>query len=133
MKKALIIIILFIFPIIVNAKDFAQNAKSAILIENSTGKVIFEKNSNERLAPASMTKIMTLLLTMEAIDDKKISYDSLVPISENAAKMGGSQMFLDANTNVKVEELLKGLSIASANELAVSIKQSHLLKEEIII
>ena len=125
MKKIIIFIVsFFIFLGVVSAEEFASNAKSAILMEYSTGKVLYEKNSNERLAPASMTKVMTMLLTMEAIDDGKISMDSVVTISENAAKMGGSQMFLDANSNIKVKELLKGLSIASANDAAVALAET---------
>lgn len=125
MKKIIIFIVsFFIFLGVVSAEEFASNAKSAILMEYSTGKILYEKNSNERLAPASMTKVMTMLLTMEAIDDGKISMDSVVTISENAAKMGGSQMFLEANSNIKLQELIKGLSIASANDAAVALAET---------
>lgn len=125
MKKILLFIFSFFFlTTFVLAEEFASNAKSAVLMEFSTGKILYEKNSNEKLAPASMTKVMTLLLTMEAIDSGKISMDTPVTISINAANMGGSQMFLDANSTVKVEELIKGVSIASANDAAVALAET---------
>ncbi len=125
MKKIIIgLCLFFLFVVKVNATEFASDAKSAILIEYSTGKVLYEKNSNERLAPASMTKIMTMLLLMEKIEEGKISFDSVANISSNAAAMGGSQMFLEENSSVKVSELLKGISIASANDAAVAIAES---------
>jgi D-alanyl-D-alanine carboxypeptidase (penicillin-binding protein 5/6) len=125
LKKIIIGLCLFFLLVVsVNATEFASDAKSAILIEYSTGKVLYEKNSNERLAPASMTKIMTMLLLMEKIEEGKISFDSVANISSNAAAMGGSQMFLEENSSVKVSELLKGISIASANDAAVAIAES---------
>ena len=124
MKKLLFLIFLLFIGIKVNAQELTMGAKSSILMEYSTGKVLYEKNSNERLAPASMTKIMTMLLTMEAIDEGKLSFDTMVNISSNAAAMGGSQMFLEANTSVRLEELLKGISIASANDAAVAIAEA---------
>lgn len=125
MKKILFaFILLFTFNIIVKAQDFASNAKSAILMEYSTGKILYEKNSNERLAPASMTKVMTMILVMDAIDQGKLNYDSDINISLNASNMGGSQMFLEANSTVKLKELLKGLSIASANDAAVALAEA---------
>ena len=118
-------IISFILLIgICKAEVFAPNAKSAILMEYSTGKVLYENNANERLSPASMTKIMTMLLTMEAIDSGKVSLDSMFNISINASNMGGSQMFLEANTQIRLEELLKGLAVASANDAAVAIAEN---------
>ena len=134
LKKVLFTILcLGSISIKVYASELAENAKSAILIEASTGEVLYERNADEALAPASMTKIMTLLLTMEAVDNGNIKLDDMVRVSEKAAKMGGSQVFLEANSELKLEEIIKAVCIASGNELAVSIKQSHLLKEEIII
>lgn len=125
MKKLIIFLISFFsLTTVAFAQEFASNAKSAILMEYTTGKVLYEKNSNERLAPASMTKVMTLLLTMEAIDNGKLSFDSDITISQNASKMGGSQMFLEANTSVKLEELIKGVSIVSANDAAVALSEA---------
>lgn len=124
MKKIILISILFIlFMPSINAIELATSSKEAIIMETTTGKIIFEKNSHEKTAPASMTKIMTLLLTFEAIDSGKISLDDMVNISQRAADMGGSQMFLEANTTVKLEEIIKGVAIASANDGAVALAE----------
>ena len=123
MKKIYFLLVLLICPFSVLALDLASNAKSAIIMEPTTGKVIFEKNSNERLEPASMTKIMTLLLIFEAIDKGKISLDDMVTISKRAADMGGSQMFLEAGSNIRLEEIIKGVSIASANDGAIALAE----------
>lgn len=99
------------------------DAKSAILIEPASGTVIFEKNSHEKLAPASVTKIMTMLLTMENVDSGKIKLSDKVTASENAKKMGGSSMLLDTGEVRTVEELLKGIAIASGNDAAVAMAE----------
>ena len=110
MKKVLIFLSLLIIPMCTcHAEELASNAVSAVIMEYSTGKILYEKNSNQQLAPASMTKIMTLLLTMEAIDSGKLNMDDMITISKNAAEMGGSQMFLEPNSTVKVSELIKGV------------------------
>ena len=98
-------------------------AKSAVLIEPSSGKVIYEKNSHQKLAPASVTKIMTMLIAMENIDSGKIKIDDKVTVSENAKKMGGSSMLLDTGEIRTVEELLKGIAIASGNDAAVAMAE----------
>ncbi|MBW6409377.1 D-alanyl-D-alanine carboxypeptidase family protein [Clostridium weizhouense] len=98
-------------------------AKSALLIEPNTGKVLYEKNPDEKFAPASVTKIMTMLLTMEAIDSGKMQLDDKVTCSENAKKMGGSTMLLDTGEIRTVEELLKGVAIASGNDAAVALAE----------
>ncbi len=124
MKKMLIIIISFIsFINIVNAQDLAVNSKSAILIEKSTGEVLYEKNSKEKLSPASMTKIASMLLIMEAIDEGKLSYEDTVTISSDAASMGGSQIFLEEGDVYKVNELLKGVAIASGNDAVYALAE----------
>lgn len=123
MKKICFLLVLFLCPFCVFAIDLASNAKSAIIIEPTTGKIIFEKNSNERLEPASMTKIMTLLLTFEAIDNGRVSLDDMVNISKRAEDMGGSQMFLEAGSNIRLEEIIKGVSIASANDGAMALAE----------
>lgn len=99
------------------------DAKSALLIEPTTGKILYEKNIDEKFAPASVTKIMTMLLTMEAIDSGKISLQDKVTCSENAKKMGGSTMLLDTGEIRTVEELLKGVAIASGNDAAVALAE----------
>ncbi|WP_238882770.1 D-alanyl-D-alanine carboxypeptidase family protein [Clostridium sp. YIM B02551] len=98
-------------------------AKSAMLIEPTTGKVIFEKNSHEKFAPASVTKIMTMLLAMEAIDSGKMKLSDKITASENAKKMGGSTMLLDTGEVRTVEEILKGIAIASGNDAAVAMAE----------
>ena len=98
-------------------------AKSVVLIEASTRKVIFEQASNEKRAPASVTKIMTMLLVMEAVESKKISLSDKVSTSEHAASMGGSQIWLEKGEEMTVDELLKATAIASANDAAVSLAE----------
>lgn len=99
------------------------DARSAILLEPTSGNIIYEKNCHEKFAPASVTKIMTMLLTMEAIDSGKIKLSDKVTISENAKKMGGSSMLLDTGEVRTVEELLKGIAIASGNDAAVAMAE----------
>ena len=113
--------------------ELADNVKSAILIERDTGKVLYEKNSNESLPPASMTKVMTMLLIMEALDEGKLSYDEKVRASEYAASMGGSQIFLEAGEEMTVEELLKGIAIGSGNDAAVAMAERIAGSEEAFI
>lgn len=103
--------------------DLAPDAKSGILIERDTGKIMFEKQAHEQLPPASMTKIMTLLLIMEELEKGSIKKDDVVRISENAASMGGSQIFLEAGEEMVVNDLLKGIAIASANDASVAMAE----------
>lgn len=125
MKKICLFLILFFVPFMVLAEDLnlAENAKSAILIEASTGEVIYSKNANERLAPASMTKIMSLILIMENIENGNLKWNDIVVVSKNAASMGGSQIFLEANEMMTVEDLVKGICVASGNDVKVLKKQ----------
>ncbi len=99
------------------------DAKAAILMEPSTGKVVYEQNSNERLAPASVTKIMTLLLIYDAVAQKKISWDDVVSVSDHAASMGGSQIFLEPGEKQTVKDLTKSIAVASANDAAVAMAE----------
>lgn len=103
--------------------ELAPEAKSAILIEQATGKVLYSKNSHEELPPASMTKIMTMLLIMEALDKGEIKMDEKVRTSEYAASMGGSQIFLEPGEEMTVEQMLKGIAIGSANDAAVAMAE----------
>ena len=96
---------------------------AALLMEASTGRVIFEKNADERRPVASVTKVMTILLTLEAIDDGRIAADDVVTVSPHASGMGGSQAFLDAGGRYPVSELLKSVIIASANDSAVALAE----------
>ena len=125
MKKIIFSIFTF-FVIITNTfamENLAPNSKSAILLETSTGKIIYENNANEKLPPASMTKIMSMLLIMEAINSGKLSLEDNVLISENAADMGGSQVFIEAGETYKVKDLLKGIAIASGNDAVVAMAE----------
>ena len=124
MKKICLFFILLI-PIFVHAEDLnlAENAKSAILIESSTGEVLYSKNADERLAPASMTKIMSLILIMENIEKGRLLWNDIVVISKNAASMGGSQIFLEQNEMMSVEDLVKGICVASGNDATVAMAE----------
>ena len=103
--------------------DFAPHARSAILIEADTGKVLYEKNANEQLPPASITKVMTLLLIMEAIERGEIKLTDKVRTSERAASMGGSQIFLQPGEEMTVEDMIKGIAIASGNDASVAMAE----------
>jgi D-alanyl-D-alanine carboxypeptidase (penicillin-binding protein 5/6) len=118
-----LIIIFFLFTGNNKALELTEYSKSAILIEPTTNSIIYDVNKDERLAPASMTKLMTMLLIMEAIESNKISFNDDVLISKNAADMGGSQVFLEINSKIKVEQLLKGIAIASGNDAAVAMAE----------
>ncbi len=127
MKKLfLITIILGLFiPNLIYAEDtdLAPNASSAIIIEASTGEIIWQKNAHEKLAPASMTKIMSMLLIVEALENGKISWDDKVTASVNASSMGGSQIFLQAGEVMSVRELVKAIAIASGNDATVAMAE----------
>lgn len=109
----------------VKAEDLnlAENAKSAILIEASTGEVLYSKNPYEKLAPASMTKIMSLILIMENIENGNLNWNDIVVVSKNAASMGGSQIFLEQNEMMSVEDLVKGICVASGNDATVALSE----------
>ena len=105
------------------------DAKAYILIEQNTGRVLVENNADERLPIASVTKIMTMLLIMEAVDNKTISLDDMVTVSENAMSYGGSTMFLEAGEELSVNDMLKGIAVASANDGCVAMAE-HLSGSE---
>lgn len=107
----------------INAAEPEITAKSAILMEASTGKIIYEKNSNEVLRPASITKIMTLLLIFDSLASNEINLSDNVTVSEYAASMGGSQVFLEAGETQTVETLMKCIAIASANDACVAMAE----------
>ncbi|MED4602350.1 D-alanyl-D-alanine carboxypeptidase [Paenibacillus validus] len=103
--------------------DLAPNAASAVLIDVDTGTVIFDKNKDAKLPPASITKIMTMLLIMEALDQGKIKMDEKVRTSEYAASMGGSQIFLEPGEEMTVQDMLKGIAMASGNDASVAMAE----------
>ena len=132
MKKIVVSLVCLCFsflPCCVSATDgtstdLAPGAKSAILIEASTGKIIFEKNSHEKLAPASMTKMMSMLLVVEAIGDGIIGWDDVITVSENASSMGGSQILLETGEQMTVHDLFKGVAVMSGNDAVVALAEA---------
>ncbi len=127
MKKIFIISIflLLLLPINVFAEgeSLAKNARSAILIEATTGKVLFEKNSNERVSVASLTKMMGQILILEAIENGTLKWDEKITASLNASNMGGTQIWLQPNEVMTVYDLMKGVSMASANDAIVALAE----------
>lgn len=132
----LIIMIFFVTGINVHAQEIIEiqdseeskenkalsiESRSAILMDASTGEILFEQNKDEKLPPASITKIMTMLLTMESIDSGKITLEDKVTISENASNMGGTQLYLEPGEQRTVEELLTGVAVESANDAAAAL------------
>lgn len=130
MKKFLVLILLLMslcIPISVQAEEdtlkLAEKAGSAILIEATSGKVIYEKNADEKLPPASMTKMMSMLLIIEKIDSGHIKWDDKVTVSENASSMGGSQILLETGEKMSVSDLFKGVAVASGNDAVVALAE----------
>lgn len=126
MKKILILLLLLISIPLVKAEeteDLAPNAKSAIMIEASTGEILFQKNKDEKLAPASMTKMMSMLLIMEEIENGNLKWNEMITTSEKASSMGGSQIFLKVGEKMTAEDLLKGVAIASGNDAVVALAE----------
>lgn len=109
--------------------DLGLNAKSVILMEEATGNILYESNPDERLPIASVTKVMTMLLIMEAVDSGKINLDDMVTVSENAMSYGGSTMFLETGEQLTVNDMLKGIAVASANDGCVAMAE-HLAGSE---
>ena len=117
-------------PVAAIGEAMEINAKSAILIEPRSGAVLFESNADEKLAPASITKVMSLLLIMEAIDSGKLTLDTVITASEHACSMGGSQIWLEPNEQMTVDELLRAVVIASANDATVALGEAIAGSEE---
>lgn len=125
MKKLLIMIL--IFSIVIQGYACAEfeispDIPSAILIEASSGKILYEKNSHESLPPASVTKVMTLLLIFEALEKGEITYDTIITASERAKSMGGSTIFLDTNEEMTLDDLIKGIAVASGNDACIAYR-----------
>ena len=131
MKKLISFIMAIVIAIMPMDISFANegndplsvSSKSAILMDVGSGQILYEKNAHDKLPPASVTKVMTMLLICEALDSGKITLDDSVQISENAASMGGSQIFLEAGEVQKVDTLLKGIAVASANDGCVAMAE----------
>ena len=142
MKKVLSLSMLFLLlfslcvpvsSITIKEPQLEINAKSAVLIDANTGTVLYSLNKDTPLPPASVTKIMTLLLVFEAIEHKNLKYDDTLTVSEHAASMGGSQVFLEPGEVMEVEELLKCVIIASANDAALTLAEHIAGSEEAFV
>src|SRR5690625_4697826 len=115
-------------------RDRARDgSKSAVLMEQDTGKLLMDKNIHEQLPPASMTKVMTLLLIMEELDKGNIKLNEKVRISENASSMGGSQVFLETGEEMSIENLIKSIAIASGNDASVAMAERISGSEEVFV
>ena len=128
MKKCslvLCLVLLFslLLPVRAQAAELPLDSESALLMEKETGQVLYAKNEHEALEPASVTKVMTLLLVMEAIDNHVISYDDVVTASAYATSMGGSQIYLKEGEQMTVHDLLKAVCVASGNDAAVALAE----------
>lgn len=134
MKKfMLFLILLFVFITSISAEDLTLNAKSSILIEASTGKILYEKNKDERYAPASMTKMMSLVIIMDNIYNGNLRLDEMIKTSKNASGMGGSQIFLKEGEEMSVDDMLKGITIGSANDATVALAERIAGSEEAFV
>lgn len=130
MKKALAVFVITLTLCgVAHAAQLDINAPSVVLMEKETGTVLFARDEHTRREPASVTKIMTILLTMEAIDSGTLSYDSVVTTSAHASSMGGSQIWLREHEQMTVEEMLKAVCVVSANDCAVALGE-HLAGSE---
>ena len=119
-----VIALLFLYiPIRGNAVELDVGGKSALLMDVATGTVLYEKNAHEKLAPASVTKVMTMLLIMEAIDDGKIGWNDMVTASEVAAAKGGSQIYLKVGETMSVSDMVKSIAVSSANDCACAMAE----------
>ena len=125
----LVMITLVVLPFPVQAAALTVDGKSSLLMDVATGTVLQESNSHEKLAPASVTKVMTMLLIMEAVDSGKIAMTDMVTASETAAAKGGSQIFLKVGETMTVSDMLKSIAVSSANDCACAMAE-HLAGSE---
>ena len=136
LKKLLVVflLVIFVFPINIYAEDnFLKNAKSGMLIEASTGEVLYEKNKDDRVAVASMTKMVAQIIILENIEKGTLSWDEIIKVSKNAADMGGSQIWLQYGEEMSVRDLMKGISMASANDATVALAERIAGTEEAFV
>ncbi|MFR3816347.1 MAG: D-alanyl-D-alanine carboxypeptidase family protein [Turicibacter sp.] len=123
----------FIHVTIVQADDLVTDGKAAILIEAETGEILYEKNSHEQLAPASMTKMMSMYLILEAINNGSMQWDEVICVSEHAASLGGSQIYLKPGEEMQVRDLFKSIAIASANDAVTALAERVAGTEEAFV
>ena len=141
MKKFFVIrlIMVLMLPITVakatdnNEITLGKMAKSVVLMEASTGKIIYERNANEKLHPASMTKMMSMLLILESIEKGNLKWNDMITVSENASSMGGSQILLETGEQMSVDDLFKGIAIASGNDAVVALAEKVAGTEEVFV
>ena len=129
----LVMITLVVLPFPAQAAQLQVAGKSAALMDVATGTVLYESNSHERLAPASVTKVMTMLLIMEAVDSGKIAMTDTVTASETAAAKGGSQIYLKAGETMSVSDILKSIAVSSANDCACAMAEHIAGSEEAFV
>ena len=126
MKRFLVLLCIFmiIFPkVVLGEENYLSNGKSGLLIEVSSGKILYEKNKDDRLSVASMTKMVALIIIMEKLNNGDITLDEVVTVSKNASGMGGSQIYLEEGEKMTVYDLMKGISVASANDATVAMAE----------
>ena len=138
MKKFVVVLLMSLsffscIPIVRAEEEFIKNGQAGLLIEANSGQILYEKNKDDQLAVASMTKMVGLIIIMEKLESGELNLDDIVTASKNASGMGGSQIYLETGEKMSVKDLIKGMTMASANDVVVAKKQSHLSKEEIII
>ncbi|MBQ1203067.1 MAG: serine hydrolase, partial [Loktanella sp.] len=118
-----LLLLLLLMPVRAQAVELDIEAPAALLMEKTTGQVLYAKNEHAKMEPASVTKVMTLLLTMEAIEKGSIGYDDVITVSAYAASMGGSNVYLAEGEQITVEELLKAVCVASGNDASVALAE----------
>lgn len=135
MKKIILSLTLLLIPTFAYAEevDLAPNAKAAIIVEASTGTILYQKNIHEKLPPASMTKMMGMLLVVESVEKGQINWDDIVIVSENASSMGGSQILLETGEKMTVDDLFKGVAVASGNDAIVALGEKIAGTEEMFV
>ena len=125
MKRVLFILIalFFVFPFNVMAEELIPNARSGILIEANSGKIIYEKDKDKKLSIASLTKMVGQIIILDEVKKKNIKWSDIVTVSKNASDMGGSQIYLEEGEKISVEDLMKGISVASGNDAMVAMAE----------
>ena len=131
--KKLVVLLCALLALGSSAQALEVSAPSALLMEKETGTVLFAKDEHAKLEPASVTKVMTLLLTMEAIDAGQLHYDDVVTASAHACSMGGSQIWLKENEQMTVSDMLKAVCVVSANDCAVALAETVAGSEEAFV
>lgn len=136
LKKILMVLFLLglVLPVNIYAEEkLLVNAKSGLLMEASSGEILYEKNKDDRVSVASMTKMVAQIIILENIENGNLSWDEMITVSKNAADMGGSQIWLQAGEEMSVRDLMKGISMASANDATVALAERIAGTEEVFV